>query len=193
MGYVHRRLGGKNIHGGRFLEKDLERAKRRADELIHEYEMETGNESKNKLNFFAFKGKYMNENTHITPFRNAYVTHGVSWNNLRQKWVVRRTFDGRKVYVGYFVDAETAKRVSDELVYQYENKIGKESNYKLNFPREQNITQEKAENKFGKESDCTLNCAREQDVIQEKTTGCCLQKRKRNESQSKNRSMTVLL
>merc|ERR1712098_1024148 len=135
-----------------FPEIGLEKAKRKADELVHEYENKTGMKSKMKLNFYSFNGDFGNsldedtyERTHITPFQNHYVTHGVAWHILMCKYQVHRWLNGVHVFGGYFTDLEAAKHASDELVYKYENEIGKEINLKLNFPRRQNVAKITAE------------------------------------------------
>jgi len=115
----------KRVYGGLF--SDLEKARRRSDELVYEYEIRVGRKCKNKLNFLAFNDGDVTENTSVT--------HGVVWNKLYLKWQVQRTFAGKQVYGGYFLDLEKAKQRSDELVYENETKIGRESKLKLNFPR----------------------------------------------------------
>merc|ERR1712098_737568 len=60
---------------------------------------------------------------------------GVYWNKSRNKWQVQRFFDGKNTSGGMFCDLNRAKRESDNLVYEYEKKIGQESTHQLNFPR----------------------------------------------------------
>merc|ERR1712034_269845 len=46
---VHRQIGGTKMHGGYF--SDLENAKRNADQMVIEYEIQIGKTTKHKLNY----------------------------------------------------------------------------------------------------------------------------------------------
>merc|ERR1712098_596588 len=116
--YVQRQCFGKCVYGGYF--DDLDDAKHASDDLLSKYEAKNG---KNKIRKFNFPQKEK-----ISPI-------GVHFRFRRNPWRVVRIFDGKQVYGGCFPCVEEAKRASDNLVYEYENKIGKQTNRMLNFPR----------------------------------------------------------
>jgi len=135
---VQRVFDGKRVFGGYF--DNLEEAKRKADELIHDYEFETGivRKRNQKLNFFAYK-RDQDGNVHITPFENAYMTHGVCWDKRNNKWRVQRYFERKAKFGGYFSDFDEAKHASDRLVYEFEKQIRNQCKQKLNFARQEYI------------------------------------------------------
>jgi hypothetical protein len=127
MWQVKRQIDCKTVVGGYFPEWNLEGAKRKADELVYEYIMRTGPTTKYKMNFCAPRGAELAENTNIA--------HGVYWNNLIKKWRVQRKFGKKQAYGGCFLNLEAAKCRADEMVIKHKLEIGKETNHKLNFSR----------------------------------------------------------
>merc|ERR1712098_320916 len=116
--------------GGRYEEGELEEAQLKSDFLVREYEQKTGKKPGCKLNFPGRNPPLIGTSVATDNM------FGIYWDKLRKKWYVYRTFDGKKKCGGCFKEdtLEQARRKSDSLVYQHEQKTGEKARNKLNFP-----------------------------------------------------------